>query len=548
MQGEFKKIKIFIISFLFIAFVAGSFILIQLIFRDNDESFNSLIEQADDYIASAYYDFAKELLNKAYLLAEGDYYHLIVLKRMYLVSRALNNWKYLQEYSLLSLEEMPGNKNIIHFASYSSLRNGDISKTWEILTNSGNIQDLNSLWIELNLKYDNRTEELLEEDKPILTLLLKNDPEIFIEYGVLEKDNRLLIDAALLYMIEGDPGKALNVLENIDGDEYFELLSFISYDAGYIEQSIKILSKRYFEIFLNSRFDLAVFLADLYLINGDYEQASDLYRQVINRRSGISATSYLNISWILQKQNNDEEAEALLENGLSVYNDDFRLFKELVLLEIKMENKEGAAELLNDYLNSNPQNLDARLLSFALINKTQGIDFYEARLWQLFEDNSDNEDICKYIIWHFIQLDNLADAQLALDIFSATNGNKNVAAWYLAAMGMIEGLNGNTKKAVKFLGESLNIEENILVRYNRAVLYLYENRPYLALLDLNKIDSKSLNIENEFYMSVIHYLFAEIYYFNNNISKAIEECNYSLDFNPNNNKTHVLLKKLEKIQ
>ena len=548
MQSEFKKIKIFIILFLFIAFIAGSFILVGLILSDNDESFSSLIEQADDYIASAYYDFARELLNEAYLLAEGDYYHLIVLKRMYLVSRALNSWKYLQEYSLLSLEEMPGNKNIIHFACYSSLRSGDISKTWEILTGSGNIQDLNNLWIELNLKYDGRTEELLEEDKPILTLLFKNDPEIFIEYGVLEKDNRLLIDAALLYMIEGDPQKALNVLENIDGDEYFELLSFIAYDAGYIEQAIEILRDRILKIFSNGRFDLAVFLADLYLINGDYEQAVDLYRQVINKISEISVTSYLNISWILQKQNKDVEAEALLESGLSVYNNDFRLLKELVILKIRMENKEGAAELLNDYLNSNPQNLDARLLSFSLINKTQGIAFYEARLWQLFEDNSNNEDICKYIMWHLIQLDNLTDARLALDIFSAANGNGNGVAWYMAAMGIIEGLNGNIKKAVKYLGESLNIEENGYVRYNRAVLYLYENRPYLALLDLNMIDFESFGTENAFYMSIVYYLFAELHYFNNNIPKAIEECNYSLKANPDNNKTHVLLKKLEKTQ
>ena len=44
---------------------------------------------------------------------------------------------------------------------------------------------------------------------------------------------------------------------------------------------------------------------------------------------------------------------------------------------------------------------------------------------------------------------------------------------------------------------------------------------------------------------MVHYLLAEVYYVDGNIDKAIEECNYSLQINPDNNKARLLLKKLK---
>ncbi len=543
MQNKFKKAKVFIVAFLFVAMLTGSGWLLFLFFRDSEPSFNSLIDQADEYIASGYFDLAKSVLDKAYFLADADYHHLMTLKRMYQISKITDDWKYLQEHSLISLDKMPGNKSIIHFAVYSSLRSGDISKTWEILTTSGNISDFGGLWAEVNLKYDVSSDELIDEDKPILSLLLENDPEIFIEYGVLEDEGRLLLDAALLYMIEGRPDKALNIFKNIPENEYFELKSFIAYDAQNIELAIEILNNVYNELFSNHRLDLIVFLSDLYLISGEYEQSLDLYRQVFNRNTELAANSYLNSAWILQKQNKYEEAKDLLESGFNLFLNDFRFLKELVLINLNMENREEVNEIIDHYLADNPDKLNAQALKISLINKALDINYYEAKVWQLYEDYPANEDLCRYIVWYLINIDNTSDAQLALDIFDSANGGGYRAAWYLSIKGIVQGLSGNIRDAIEYLGESLEIEENSNARYNRAVLYLFDNKPHLAILDLIKIDTE--NLYNELYLSMVHYLLAEVYYVDGNIDKAIEECNYSLQINPDNNKSRLLLKKLK---
>jgi lipopolysaccharide biosynthesis regulator YciM len=541
MSNTLKKLKIFIIIFLFISMLTGSAVLLYLIFNSSNPSLNSLLEQADDYIASGYYDSAREVLVNAYKLAEGDYFHLKVLKRIYLIAESENDWGFLKEYALLSYKEMPGNKNIIYFAAYSSLRNGDISKTWEILTETGSTRDFSSLWAEINLKYEG--DELIEADKPILSLLIENDPEIFIEYGVLNNEDRLIIDAALLYMIDGRPDKALKTLQNLPEYRYYELKSFIAYDSGDVDLAVQILSERYDEIFLNKRMDLAVFLADLYLLNGDYEKSLNLYMQVVNSSTEFISNSYLNSSWLLQKQNRSEEAYELLSSY--DYNDDTRFLKEIILLDLEMDNKAEAGRIIDEYLIKHPNDINAEILKLYLIDRTSDLSYYDAKLWQLYEDYPENEGLCRYIVWYLLNTERISDAELALDIFDAAKGGNYSAVWYLNARGIVNGLAGNVNTALNYLSESLILEENYRIRYNRAILFFYRKMPYFALIELAKIDRD--DVENSFDLSNIYYLEAELFFASDKTDEALESCGKSLSLNPKNTRSINLMRELQNL-
>lgn len=538
MSKKLNKLKVFIVVFIFISMLTGSAILLYLIFNSSNPSLNSLLEQADSYIASGYFDSVKDILKDAYKSADGEYYHLKVLKRMYLTAKYTEDWDFLKEYALLSYDKMPGNKNIIHFAAYSSLRSGDISKTWEILTESGSTREFNNLWAEINLKYEGPKEELLDEDKPILSLLLENDPEIFIEYGVLNHEDRLIVDAALLYMIDGNPERALNALENLPEYRYYELKSFIAYDSGDIELASKILAERYEELLLNNRMDLITFLADMYLLNGQYEKAIELYGLVTDTSPDFEKNCYLNTAWILQKENRAREAYELLYN--SSFFDDFRFIKELVLIDAGLGNLTEAEQLINNYLTEKPYDINGEILKLFLVKKTQ--NNYETGLWQLYEDYPDNEELCRYIVWYMINIGRNYDAELALDIYNSAKGGNYTAAWYSGARGIVQGLSGNINTALKNLGTSLVLEENYREQYNRAVLYLYDKKPYFALLELGKI--KRDKIGNNSDLSMIYYLEAEICFTVNNVDKAIESCGKSLSLDPKNTKAVNLMREL----
>ena len=360
MKKYLKFIRIAIISIIIVIVIAVSWLMFFQINKVK-QSFNSLIEQADSFIGSGYFDSAAELLKEAHAFARRAVEHLKVLKGFLVLADSTGNWSEIEKYSFLSWQKMPGNDEIVFIASYAALRNNNFPGALNIYKNHKDDERYKGILSEIALS-DKNVE--INEKPAILNLLNSNDPALFEEWASLENDPRLYINSALLYMQEGNKDKAMELIfDNLKNtSDYDELKALIAYDSGRPEPAIHLIKNLILRGDNHKREDLSILLADLYLLFGEYEPAKRLYKDIILLTPVISSKAFLNLSWILQLGNDNESAYKILKKGLNDFPGNINITKELVLLMIKLGEKSLAEQLLLDSIHNNPEEVEAQLL------------------------------------------------------------------------------------------------------------------------------------------------------------------------------------------
>jgi predicted Zn-dependent protease len=553
------------------------------------------LEEADRYIAKGYLDLAKQELTALYQNAESSYTLLRILKRMVQLTRLTQDWLWLNHYTLAAYAARPGNQDLAFLAAYTAYKARRLDEVRSIVQKKPLAANLNVLRLATLLtlgaaaeQQSSLRQELNKDEQELLDLLNAHDPLLFEAVGTEEQENKLLLDAALLWMERGEVQKAYTLARDHLAEMSFdEPAAAICYEAGDLEGARTRLNALLGRN--KQRVDLLLFIGDTWLLEGNYTEAKLYYQLLIANIPKLASHPYLNLAWILQHEGRQVEALQILEQGLVLFPREGMLVCETAKLKILAGAEDEAANLLQVYLKQEPDNTEAWFILLALESKRLKPEYFQARLWELFERYPYNDNLCEYLVWHLLKTKDYQKAGMALDIFSKASlagrmhaagsadkpqpagaapvatvtGTRTLAnkeqeqqplqlAWYLHLSGLLYALQGHYAEALEPISRSLTIKEEVHVRYNRAILHKFLKDYTKAKADVEQAlaDFQLIAPQDEqqqkIFLARVHTLRGELLLNENSYANARDALLYALECDPANANAKFLLNKLEK--
>jgi tetratricopeptide (TPR) repeat protein len=435
---------------------------------------------------------------------------------------------------------------------YGKLRSGQSS--------SLNISDLAKKRIPLSLLAEavqrNRVEidfpgDLPEELKQLLLLEKNKNSGILLDLGKKQADKRLLLDAALSLMKEGNSEAAMQVIEQYLVEEiYDEPVALIAYDQGNLGESIFRLERLVTKY--PQRKDLILLLADCNLLAGNYNSAAKIYQQFIQMDDRYSWKPYLNLAWINELQNDPEREHSFKVIAALRYPAKKQVLLELVRSYKKRGEIKEAKEVLQKLHDLDPQELETLLLGLELAGTSYSPSLHRSKLWQLYNLFPDNEYLCSRLAAYLLELGDIADATMALDQFAERFGGEVEPLWHLHLQGIIKALGGAYPEAAARLKSYLERKDNWQVRYNLGLILKSSAQYEEAIRELRQADillgRETANRAQDHFRSLTRTELGAIFLADGDYEAAARELGYARELDENNLKASLLYKKLEEIR
>jgi len=520
--------------------------------RDRDEKIALLLKDADQALSLGYLDQAAKNIALAISRANSEYEYLRVLKRSLKLANCSGDFKEFEAQSAQALDSIPGSSNLQILMLYGKLRSGKSS--------SVNISDPAkkkiplSLWAEAVQR--TRVEidfpgDLPEELKQLLLLEKNKNSEILLQLGKKQADKRLLLDAALSLMKEGNSEAAMEVVEQYLLEEiYDEPAALIAYDQGNLGESIFRL-ERLVEKY-PQRQDLILLLADCNLLTGNYNSAAKIYKQLIQMDDHYSWKPYLNLAWIYELQNDPERQHSFKVIAALRYPAKKQVLLELARSYKKKGEIKEAKEVLQKLNDLDPQELETFLLGLELAGTSYSPSLHRSKLWQLYNLFPDNENLCKALAVYLLQLGDIAGAAMALDQFAENINGEVEPLWHLHLQGIIKALEGDYPEAAARLKSCLKRRDNWQVRYNLGLILKSSAQYEEAIRELRQADillgRETVKRVKDHFRSLTRTELGSIFLADGDYEAAARELRYARELDGNNLKAALLYKKLEKIR
>ncbi len=505
------------------------------------------VAEIDSNIGRLRFSKAKELVEELIPYARNGRESLMLLQRGFRIAKESDEFPWFDVLARESHRRFPKESKILFVAAYSSMRKGDSERTLELIrhrNSSGPLdEDFTLLQAEAALRLGDRSLLPPHDEEHLLSLFEREDPAAFAQWGRREKNRPLLVDSALLYLEEGDMEEALMIArEQIDDVDHDRFYAIVAYDAGDFEQAEQRL-KRYLAT-RGPHSDDRLLLADIQLLSGEYEEAQQNYRMVLSDQvSDLHRLALLNYAWILRQKGKRESAVALLQHGHRQFGSDVRIGLELAKAYIdgaaSAVERPKAVEILKRLAAQNPEHLELVFLLFHLDAERPDPKSYLSWLWRTFNADPVDERLCRHLLWYLLGMGDASGLKLALKTYETAGGNRD-RHWFLHGLGLAEALAGNYELALAALKESLALNEDLRVLYNRAVIHLKLNDLGAAEEDLwRALDLHNMSERGNRLEGAIRSRIGEIQFLKGNRRAAIRELRYALEFDPIN--PHALL-------
>ncbi len=529
------------------------------------ERFEKILDRTDYDLSLGYSDKAFDVLQNALELAHSEYSLLRVLKRAFALSDSQRDYTKFAVLARRAFQKIPGSTAIRGLVIYAGLRTGKgLSEQEKEELNKYSFRPRGSdettqewfqyLRAEAFFLSERGIDIRQESISPLLQSLISLnhliEPTRIEKAGKEWQDERLLLDAAILWMKEGRPERAFEIIKNnLNKEKYDEPAVFIAFDAGRLEEAERRL-KRVISI-KPERTDLILLLADVYSLMKHDEQAQFYYHRTITAGPDFSWKPYLNLAALLEEDQDFEAAYLYLEKAFR----NFPAEKEVILVYADSLTKRGekkqALAVLESFLKKHPRDSDANLKYLELSNSSGSPTVYQARLWNQYNLFPENEYLCKTLTTYLLEFGDLQGAKTALRQFEINAGISD-ASWLLHFKGIVAALEENYLAASELLKKSLSGQDNWQVRYNLALVLKTDRKFSPALTELRKAENllleKTFAPEQNKYRSLMRSRLGEIYFSQGDIVSAKRELKYSLDLNPENLHSRLLLKNLEEAQ
>ncbi|HEB10478.1 MAG TPA: tetratricopeptide repeat protein [Spirochaetales bacterium] len=520
--------------------------------RDREEKIALLLKDADQAVSLGYLDQAANNIAIALRSANSEYEYLRVLKRSLKLTNMSGDFQDFEGQAAQALASIPGSSSLQTLMLYGKLRSGQ--------SHSLNISDPAkkkiplSLWAEAVQR--NRVEidfpdDLPEELKQLLLLEKNKNSGILLDLGKKQADKRLLLDAALSLMKEGNGEAAMEVIEQYLVEEiYDEPVALIAYDQGNMDESIfrlERLVKKY-----PQRKDLILLLADNNLLAGNYNSAAKIYQQFIQMDYHYSWKPYLNLAWINELQNNPEREHSFKVIAALRYPEKKQVLLELVRSYKKRGEIKEAKEALQKLHDLDPQELETLLLGLELAGTSFSPSLHRSKLWQLYNLFPDNENLCKALAAYLLELGDIAGAAMALDQFTERFGGEVGPLWHLHLQGIIKALEGDYPEAAARLKSYLERKDSWQVRYNLGLILKNSAQYEEAIRELRQADillgRETANRAQDHFRSLTRTELGSIFLADGDYEAAARELGYARELDANNLKASLLYNKLEEIR
>lgn len=544
-----KKTSFFIYRILLIVlFLAFSTLLTIYIVTSlsSSDKFDIAISEADRAIYSEYYVNAKDDIEVAGRHAESRMEWLMVLKRAYIVSDNIDDWSFLEKISAKSVRSIKGAEDLWAIYVSSLIWNGKYDKAGKeaLRLNSDEYATIRGEAI-LSLK----SLEINPDQEPIGGLIdrLKSapDPVYYEEIAKIAANDKLLLDAALLYLLEGNYKKAYELsLQIVDTDISPEVLGAIAYDAGEWERAL-FQYKKQLELdikFENERWTTYHMIADLLVLTDSLSDADYYYEKSMSINPNGAWQSYLNLSIYYDLKDINKQSYSIMEEAVNRFPDR----GEVISCFVQNFNDEYdvfTRNTIDRYLVNNPDDSELMLMRLNYFPQELSPDRYNALLWSFFNKNSSSKDIARFLIWYLIGIDDLEGADLVMQRYIKVNPE---TSWIPLYESIIVALGGGDlayseerySQAIEIL-KPLITENNVdwFIPYNLAILYLQLHQFNLSIEMLDKalmiVESKSI-IDKDLILSKIYSSYALVYYNMEQYSFAAQYAESALDIDETN--------------
>jgi hypothetical protein len=507
---------------------------------------DDLLVEVDYEISLGYYERALEHLDHALDGARGEYNSLRILRRVYQISYNLDDFTILHGFALRAADNIPGSRELEQIYLYAAVRSSAegrqgvaerLSRSrWPYLQAEAYFTGLLEAPPDLE-----RTPELWE----IMSMTTQRDPYQLQRLGTDLDEPKLHLDAALLWMAEGDGQSVFAVMNRHLGDPSFgEPGIYISYDSGHEQTALSLLREMREQGKLSDRVDLQVMEADLRLILGEAAEATRLYRQIIASHPAYSWIPYLNLAAIAEDSADKQRAYALRQRAYRQFPAVGAVVTAYARSLAENGDRQLAAETLEGYLSDQADDYQAQLLLLDVQNKASSPVIYQAALWKLYNQHPESRTLCEHLFTYLLEFNDLPGAESVLRHYQAATGRSS-EPWFLDYRAVLAAVRREEAQAISLLRDRVAVEDNWQARFNLAVLLSKNSKPNQAIEQLIEAENLLPEARNRYYRSRIRSMIGEQYLMLGDRAAARRECEYALDLDVSNFHAHRILRILE---
>ncbi len=518
--------------------------------RSLDARADELLADADYEISLGYYEKALNSLEQALSRTRGEYNTLRILKRVYTISYDLNDFFILNRFAKTASGSIPGSADLGRIYLYSAIRSEISEGALTMLRKQRG--DLQYLQAEAYLngilnRLPDRDQE--PELKKILSLSTERDPYQLQRLGTELDEPGIHLDAALLWMEEGDPENAFALVNRHAENPLFrEPGIYISYDAGHEEISLVHL-----ELLNEStdRADLLIMEADLNFLLDRKDDALRLYQRAIAFHPRYDWTPYLNVALIAEQNGDRQTAHHFKQKAYQLFPD----VGEVVLsyarsLSGTATDRQQAVNILQNYLQKREEDYEAQAFLLDLQNTASSPMIYQAALWKLYNQHPESRLLCGQLFLYLLEFNDLSGADSVLRHYQLAT-SKTQEPWLLDYRAILAAARQDYGTAIELFKDRLAREESWPARFNLGMLLAAARQPEQAIEELieaeNVLTSQARTEEDRqgYFQSRIRSRIGEQYLSLGDTAAARRECEYAIDLDVSNFHAHRILRILE---
>jgi tetratricopeptide (TPR) repeat protein len=513
---------------------------------------DDLLAGVDYDLSLGYYERALESLEKALDTARGEYNTLRILKRVYRISYDLKDFSILHRYAKIAAESIPGSKQLEQVNLYAGIRagaEGRQSAMDRLNRSSGSLAYLQAEAYFAGLLDEPPDADRDPELKQILSVVSQKDPFQLQRLGTDLGEPALHLDAALLWMAEGDVDDAFALVERHLGDPPFrEPGIYIAYDAGHERTALSLVQEAREQGRIDDRVDLQIMEADLRLILGDSTEASRLYSRFISTHPAYSWTPYLNLARIEEEQGDRQTAYALRERACGQFPEVGAVVMAYSRSLTETGDRQLAAATLQGYLEDHGDDYQAQLLLLEVRNAAFSPVIYQAALWKLYNQHPESRMLCEHLFLYLLQFNDLSGAESVLRHYELATGRVR-EPWLLDYRAVLSAVRGDDAEAVRLLRDRLDREDSWQARFNLAVLLGKAGNHREAieqLIEAEHLLPEGPEEQRRIFRARIRSRIGEQYLRLGDTAAARRECEYAIDLDVSNFHARRILRLLER--
>jgi tetratricopeptide (TPR) repeat protein len=349
---------------------------------------------------------------------------------------------------------------------------------------------------------------------------------------------RIHLDAALLWMAEGDTDNAFTLVSRYLEDPLFrEPTIYIAYDAGNEQAALNLLQREREGGRSADRADLYILEADLNMLLGDPTEATRLYREVIDLYPQYSWVPYLNLAILTQQR-------GYLDSAFTYFPEVGSVVMSYARSLVEFKNHERAAEILENYLEEHQDDYQAQLLLLDVQNRAASPAVYQAALWKLYNNHPHSRLLCEHLFLYLLEFNDFSAAEAVLRHYQLATA-KMQEPWFLDLRAILSTARRDDEEAVRLLRERLILADSWQARYNLGLLLGKAHQPRQAITQFIEAENQLDTDRRQYYQSRIRSRIGEQYLHLGDEAAARRECEYAVDLDVSNFHAHRILRILE---